>query len=269
MERSRFASNEAATINQRPQLCITYQQPTPTATITFTPSATVTPSRTPTITATSTLTNTPIDTSTATATPTFGDTPTATATPTHTASPSNTPTATITFTATPVGSGNTFTFVPAADAYVNESSSGTNYGSATTLRQDASPVLRSYLRFNVQGLSGTVTKATLRIFTSNSSSSGYQVRSMTDNSWSEFAINFTNSPVVGDVNGSSGAFGAGVWTTVDITPLINGNGLVSFALTTTNNTAFNLASRETGSTAPQLVIETQFISTATPTAYAH
>ena len=271
----RFASSEATSTSQRPQLCITYQLPA-TITPTFTATVPATPSHTPTITATSTststVTNTPIPTSTftATATPTIGDTPTFTATPTKTATPSNTPTppntptATITSTATPVGSGNTFTFAPAADAYVNESSAGTNYGSATTLRQDASPVLRSYLRFNVQGLSGTVTKATLRIFTSNSSSSGYQVRPVTDNSWSEFAVNYTNAPAVGSVAGSSGAFGTGVWTTIDITSLISGNGIVSLALTTTNSTAFNLASRETGATAPQLVIETQFISSPTP-----
>jgi hypothetical protein len=267
----RFGSNEATTVSQRPQLCITYQV-VPTITPTFTATVPVTPSQTPTSTFTSTPTNTPTDTPTATATPTFGPTPTptktstATSTPTVTATPSHTPTPTATFTATPVGSGNTFTFAAAADSYVNEASPTTNYGSATTVRADASPVVRSYLRFNVQGLSGTVTRATLRIFTSSSSSSGYQVRTMTDNSWSEFAINYANAPAVGGVSGTSGSFGTGVWTTVDITSLINGNGIVSFALTTTSSTSFSLASRESGANAPQLVVETQFIPTATPSA---
>ncbi|HJR79382.1 MAG TPA: DNRLRE domain-containing protein [Anaerolineales bacterium] len=252
----RFSSTEAVA-SQRPQLCITYQL-SATITPTFTATVPVTPSYTPTVTHTSTLTSTSTNTPNVTAT--------FTSTASQTPIPSNTPTATLTPTATQVGSGNTFTFAPAADAYVNESSPGTNYGSAITLRQDASPVLRSYLRFNIQGLSGTVTRATLRVFTASSSSSGYQVRSVTDNSWGEFAINFTNSPAVGNVTGSSGAFGTGIWTTVDVMPLINGNGLVSFALTTTNNTAFNLSSREAGANAPQLVIETQFINTATPSA---
>jgi hypothetical protein len=261
----RFGSSEALTVSQRPQLCITYQL-VPTITPTFTATIPVTPSDTPTLTPTSTLTSTPSDTPTASLTSTASDTPTPSATPSETATPSNTPTATITSTPTEVGSGNTFMFIPVADAYVNGASAGTNYGSAMSLRQDANPIVRSYLRFNVQGLSGTVTKATLRIFTSNSSSSGYQLRSMTDNSWSEFAVNYTNSPAVGNVIGTSGAFGTGVWTAVDITPLITTNGLISFALTTTTNTAFNLASRETGATAPQLVIETQFIWTPTPSA---
>jgi hypothetical protein len=32
--------------------------------------------------------------------------------------------------------------------------------------------------------------------------------------------------------------------TADVTPIINGNGVFNIALTTTNNTAFSLASRE-------------------------
>lgn len=259
----RFGSNETVTVGQRPQLCITYLQ-VPTATATFT--ATNTPANTATNTPTSTFTNTPSATATAspTATPPPGSTPTAS--PTQTATPSNTPTATVTSTATPVGAGNTFIFTPVADAYVNEGSAATNYGSATTLRADASPVVRSYLRFNVQGLSGTVTRATLRIFTGSSSSMGYQVRDVADNSWSEFTINYANAPTVGTVTGTSGSFGTGAWTAVDITPLINSNGIVSFALTTNSNTAFSLSSREAGANAPQLVIETSLLPASTPTA---
>ena len=131
-----------------------------------------------------------------------------------------------------------------------------NYGNATTLRADGSPVVRSYLRFDIQGLSGTVTHATLRIFTNSSSSTGYEVQGVSDNSWSELAINFANAPAMNGVTNTSGSFASGAWTTVDITPLIMGNGTFSLALTTTNSTAFSLASREAGANAPQLIIET-------------
>lgn len=255
----RFGSKEAIVASQQPQLCITYQV-VPTVTPTFTSTVPVTPSATPTNTLTSTPTNIITDTPNVTAT--F----TATATPSQIVTPSHTPTASLTWTPTTVGSGNTFTFAAAADAYVNEASPSTNYGSATTLRADSSPVVRSYLRFNVQGLSGTVTRATLRIFTNSSSSTGYQVRSVADTSWSEFAVNYSNSPAMGNVTGTSGSFGTGVWTTVDVTSLISGNGLVSFGLTTTTSTAFSLSSREVGANAPQLVIETFNGPTSTPSA---
>jgi hypothetical protein len=131
-----------------------------------------------------------------------------------------------------------------------------NYGNASTLRADASPVVRSYLRFDIQGLSGTVTHATLRIFTNSSSSTGYEVRGVSDNSWGELTINFANAPAINGVTNTSGSFASFAWTTVDITPLITGNGTFSLALTTTNNTAFSLASREASANVPELIIET-------------
>jgi hypothetical protein len=101
-----------------------------------------------------------------------------------------------------------------------------------------------------------VTRATLRIFTNSSSSSGFEVRNVPDNLWSETTINFSNAPAMDGVTGSSGPFSTGAWVTADITPIINGNGVFNIALTTTNNTAFSLASRESGANAPQLIIET-------------
>ena len=67
-----------------------------------------------------------------------------TATPT----PSNTPTQTPTTTPTAVGSG-TIIVSAIADAYVNGSSQGNNYGGSSALRTDASPTINSYLRFQV------------------------------------------------------------------------------------------------------------------------
>ncbi|HEY9525593.1 MAG TPA: hypothetical protein VIR02_00845 [Anaerolineales bacterium] len=72
----------------------------------------------------------------------------------------------------------------------------------------------------------------------------------------EFTINHTNAPAMDGVTATSGGFGSGVWTTVDITPLITGNGTYNIALTKTSGTAFSLASREAGANAPQLIVET-------------
>jgi chitodextrinase len=150
----------------------------------------------------------------------------------------------------------TFTFVPVADSYVNESSPTMNYGLSSTLRTDGSPLVRSYLRFNVQGLVGTVTKATLRVYAASSSTVGYDIRGVSDNSWGEATLNYTNAPAFGPVLASSGPFTASVWTEVDVTPLINGDGTYSLALTTPHTTAISFASREAGANAPQLVITT-------------
>jgi hypothetical protein len=116
--------------------------------------------------------------------------------------------------------------------------------------------VRSYLRFNVQGLVGTVTQAKLRVYANSSSSVGYDVRGVSDNSWGERTINYTNAPAFGPVVSSSGPFTAPVWKELDVTLLINGDGTYSFALTTPHTTAISFASREAGANAPQLVITT-------------
>jgi hypothetical protein len=126
----------------------------------------------------------------------------------------------------------------------------------SSLRVDASPDVRSYLRFNVQGLNGPVTRVTLRVFASSASSLGYEARSQSDNSWIESTITYNTAPPVDSVLGASGTFGAGVWTSADVTPYVTGNGLYNLALTGPGTTAISLASRESGANAPQLVVET-------------
>jgi Zn-dependent metalloprotease len=190
-----------------------------------------------------------------------GPSPTAVPTNTPTAMSSAPPPATITPTRTPTATatskgGGTFTFSPLADAYVNAGSPTSNYGSSTALRMDASPDLHSYLRFNVQGLSGPVTRATLRVYANSASSLGCTVHSVSDNTWSESTINYNNAPAAGGPLRSSGAFGAAVWIEIDLTPYITGNGTYNLALLTSSSTAVSFASREAGTNGPQLIIVT-------------
>jgi hypothetical protein len=246
--------------------------PTPTPTVTNTPAGTNTPTPTAANTSTptpaNTATNTPLPT--ATSTPTTVPTATPTALPTNTPTtaptptdtpiplPTNTPTITFTPSLTPTATNtpSTFTFNPQADAYVNAASPTTNFGSSKTLYEDSSPIEHSYVRFNVTGLGGAPTKATLKLFANSTSSTGFDVFSVSDNSWVENAINYSNAPAFAATKtGSSGAIKtAGSWISVDVTALVSGNGLVSFGLSTTSGTAINLSSRESGANAPQLVI---------------
>lgn len=142
-----------------------------------------------------------------------------------------------------------------ADSYVDSSSPTATHGTATTLRVDASPTVDSYLRFNVAGLSGNVTSATLRIYANSAQSTGYDVYGVADTTWSESALNWSNAPAFGSKIGSSGAVSSGTWTSVNVTAYITGNGTYSLGLSTTNSTALSLASRES-TNPPQLIIAT-------------
>jgi hypothetical protein len=121
---------------------------------------------------------------------------------------------------------------------------------------DGSPIVRSYLRFNVQGLSGAITNATLRIFANSASSQGCTASRVSDGTWSESTLNYNNAPPLGSAPGSSVAFGAGVWISMDVTAYITGNGTYNLALTTPGSTAVSLDRRQSGAHAPQLVVET-------------
>ncbi|TAK59687.1 MAG: DNRLRE domain-containing protein, partial [Dehalococcoidia bacterium] len=193
----------------------------------------------------------------ATATPPPALTPTPTPT---VAPPTASPTATSvppTPTASPTpGGSSTLSFAPVADAYVHSQAPDSNYGTGTSLRVDGSPIVESYLRFDVQG-AGSITSATLKVWATSNQSAGYEVHGVADNSWSETGITFNNAPSFDTAGaGSSGPVAASSWTSVDVTSLVSGNGPVSFALLTPSVTALALSSRESGATAPQLVITT-------------
>jgi hypothetical protein len=159
------------------------------------------------------------------------------------------------------------TFAPVADSYVDSSLPSANYGNFTQLRVDNSPVVKSYLRFNISGLAGTVTNATLRVYANSSLSSGVNANRVADNTWGETTITYANAPAVGTAIGTSSAVTAGTWVSIDVTPYVTGNGTLSFALTSANATALSVASRE-ATNKPQLVISTATSSTSTPTATA-
>jgi hypothetical protein len=121
---------------------------------------------------------------------------------------------------------------------------------------DGSPIVRSYLRFTVQGLNGTVTKATLRIFANSASSSSLVASGVSNNTWTETGITYNNAPPLGSSIGFASPVTTGTWISIDITSYITGNGTYNLAVTTPGSTAISLASRQSGANAPQLIIET-------------
>ncbi len=157
-----------------------------------------------------------------------------------------------------------YAYNPVADAYVLSSSPTTNFGLSNQLMVDASPIARSYLRFNVLGMTGTVAKATLRIYATSSQSTGFTVYRINNNTWVETAINYQNAPLFSSVVGTSGPVSANTWISVDVTSFINGNGTFSLALATSNPTALAFGSRHSA-TKPLLFIQMVASAGSTPT----
>ena len=162
----------------------------------------------------------------------------------------------------------TQTFVATADAYVKASSPTKNYGTATTLQVRApTPEYRVYLRFNVTGLTGSVTAAKVRLFVTDPSPFGGQVKSAAAG-WTETGITWTNAPAPGGILGTAAAVTTSTWAEIALTPAaFSGNGQVNLAITSTNTNSVIYSSRQ-GANPPQLVLTTDATPTAAPTATA-
>jgi chitodextrinase len=157
----------------------------------------------------------------------------------------------------PAPTSGTFTFTPAADSYVSASKSTTNYGTATSLRIDASPQQVSYLTFDLSGVVGNVTSVTLRLYAEANGSQGCTVMPVADTGWGETTITWANAPTPGGAVASCSSFTSGSWVDVDLSGanLVSGDGTLSLAISDPSSTATRFSSRE-GTNPPQLVVVT-------------
>jgi hypothetical protein len=149
-------------------------------------------------------------------------------------------------------------FRPVADAYVTQVRPFNAYGTISRkLRMDGKPIRRSYLRFEVSGLRGSITRVTLKLYANKGSGRGYFVHRVDPVAWAEGSVTFASAPGFANRSiASSGPFPPETWTQVRIRNLVAGDGLVTLALTTDDVTLISLASREAGNRAPRLVVET-------------
>ena len=155
-------------------------------------------------------------------------------------------------------------FSPVADARVEEGSPGTNFGTSTYLRSDK-PAAQSYLRFDVSGVTGTIQQALLRLYVPSgySTTNGPAVYG-TDNQWEETLITWTNKPPpTTAASDNKGSILENQWVEYNVTPLVTGNGSVSFILIADSSDGVRFSSRE-ATNKPQLVITLQGEPTSTP-----
>jgi hypothetical protein len=207
-------------------------------------------------------------------------TDTLTPTPTIDATPTTAPLASPTFTATPqptftntamvasstsTAAGNTFTFSPVADTYVQSDTPTINYGLSTQFVTDNSPVRNMLIKFNVSGIGAqTVVSAKLRIYCVDPSPFGGELHRVTDNTWSESGVNWNNAPPAdAGILATLGKVSAGNWYEVDITSLVTGDGTYSLKMSSTSSDGAYYATREgAAGFAPQLIVVTN-LGTAT------
>jgi PKD repeat protein len=154
------------------------------------------------------------------------------------------------------GGGATQTFTPVADAKVSSDNPTKNYGTTVDLRVRTASTnsWNSYLKFDIAGLSGSITSATLRLYVDSGTSSGGSIYSVS-NSWTEGGITWNNAPSIDGTPWSTvGSVSTGTWVEFDVTGAVSGNGTYSLGLR--NSGGSGLYSSREGSNPPQLVVTT-------------
>ena len=143
------------------------------------------------------------------------------------------------------------------DGYVDSSRPTKANGTGAKLQVDARPVQRSYLKFDLSSIDGTVTSAVLRLTATSSSTAGFDVREVADSSWSESTLTYANAPAYSSSIGASvGKFASKQVLSFDVTPSVQA-GIRSFALVDHGSaTTLSVGSSEnhTASYRPQLVV---------------
>lgn len=158
------------------------------------------------------------------------------------------------FPMTPEGNASQ-SFPAIADAFVKTSSPAKNQGTLAYLQTRApSPEYRSFLKFSVSGLSGSVLSAKVWLYVTDPSPSGGDLWYV-GSTWTETGLTWNNAPALsGAPIGSVGNAANGTWVSVDVTPVVSGNGTYSFALSSASTNSVNYSSRE-GAHPPVLVVE--------------
>ncbi len=167
-----------------------------------------------------------------------------------------------------ISGGHTLIFKPIDDAYVRSTRPHSNYGSRPNLRvRLGRRAFRSYLKFEVEGLSGhLVEQALLRLYVVVGSSTGgsiYQVANEYgdgEGGWKEDSLTWQNAPAIeGEHLATLAEVKPGSWVEVDVTPVIQGDGRISFGIMSeAANSAWYSAGE--GEHEPELIVNIRAMS---------
>lgn len=136
------------------------------------------------------------------------------------------------------------------------------YLSELKIARGSSSERRSYLKFEVTGLSGPPAEARLRLYVTDGSDDGGSVYRVSNayqgggSPWREFALTWLNAPTIsGSPLSTLGAIGAGSWAEYPVTAAMIGNGIYSFGITTTSSDEAVFRSRQYATHPPELWIQ--------------
>jgi hypothetical protein len=147
----------------------------------------------------------------------------------------------------------TTTFTASEDSYTDQTTPTSNFGTSSTVNSDNSPMQQGYLKFDVAGVSGTVTSAVIRLFVKDETGNA-PVLASTTNGWSESTINWNNQPAAGPAVANWGNAPSSSFVEYPVTAVVTQNGTYSFVLVPESSNGMGIASRQSSTNKPQLIV---------------
>ncbi|MEJ2735963.1 MAG: tandem-95 repeat protein, partial [Anaerolineae bacterium] len=159
----------------------------------------------------------------------------------------------------------TLRLAPSDDAMVTSKRPADNYGAETSLeiRSQNQETIHSYLKFDVTGVSGTITSARIRVYADKATDDGGAIYLVSNDyqapvtgPWIEEGLTWENAPTLdGAALSTVGAVSSGTWVEFDVTAAILGEGVYSFGLGTDSSNRAAYRSKEAAEFQPVLIIE--------------
>lgn len=159
----------------------------------------------------------------------------------------------------------TLQIFPEADAYTRAGSlKDNNYGTDTILAAkeeggDNFLDRRSYLRFNLSGLSGTVASARLKLYRTSGNAITCTLRLVTNDTWNKNTLTFNNAPAAQTTNLATSSTAVQAFSDIDLTSTVEAqrtaDGKISLLLFTTSSTYVGWASKENANAALRPYLE--------------
>lgn len=132
--------------------------------------------------------------------------------------------------------------LPVADSYTNSNAPNKNFGTLARLRANSSPVMETYLKFNLSSVQGTIDSATLTLYPFKGGNQPASL-SFAGNGWTETGLTYNNRPATLSAIGTVSPVVSGTPITFNLGSLTAQT--YSFKLGTTGN-LLAFGSRESG-----------------------
>jgi hypothetical protein len=160
----------------------------------------------------------------------------------------------------------TLTLGADADSEVDSATPDANFGTVKSMTVDGSPNSEAYLRFGLNGITGTILEARLRVFATDATPDGPAVH-LAGSGWTETGITWNNRPArTGGVVADTGGVTKNTWVEYDVTSAVTGDGTYTFDLAPESNDGMTANSREATTNKPQLVLIVRSDTSAPETA---